>query len=237
MIIYKVTNLTNGKTYIGQTTRTLGVRKRQHLVDARGKESNLFFHRALLEYGFENFSWEVIFEGRISTDFLNFMEMFWIQYWGSFGEGYNLTCGGDKPPSRKGTKMSDESRKKMSNSRKGSNAYWYGKKRTPDTIAKISASRSGQSPWMKGRHHSDETKSRISSANKGTPSPMKGRHHSEETKIKMSNAKKGKPSPRKGMSGGPAWNKDKTGIYSDETRKNISSSLRKYYEKKRLSSV
>jgi len=46
MIIYRAVNKINGKTYIGQTTKDLEVRKRQHEYDAL-RNSLQIFHKAL----------------------------------------------------------------------------------------------------------------------------------------------------------------------------------------------
>ena len=63
MIIYKATNKINGKVYIGQTINSLEHRKSGHERDAHcKKKSTVYFHNALLKYGFENFNWEVIKE-------------------------------------------------------------------------------------------------------------------------------------------------------------------------------
>jgi group I intron endonuclease len=54
MKIYVVTNKINGKQYVGQTVRDLGDRLKRHFNDAE-KGDNLYFHRAILKYGKENF--------------------------------------------------------------------------------------------------------------------------------------------------------------------------------------
>ena len=53
-------------------------------------------HRAILKYGKENFTVEVI-EETDSTK-LNDREKYWIEYYSSFKFGYNATTGGDGCP-------------------------------------------------------------------------------------------------------------------------------------------
>ena len=60
MLIYKATNIINNKSYIGLTTRTLQERKLEHLRHT--KTENTYFHRAINEYGKDNFLWEIIDE-------------------------------------------------------------------------------------------------------------------------------------------------------------------------------
>lgn len=60
MIVYKITNLVNGKLYIGQTTRTLKNRWDNHLWYAVHKNSNCNIHQAIRKFGEKNFSIEEI---------------------------------------------------------------------------------------------------------------------------------------------------------------------------------
>ena len=59
-LIYRATNLVNGKIYIGQTVRTLHKRKLEHLNEAIKKESNFIFHKAIRKYENHNFKWEIL---------------------------------------------------------------------------------------------------------------------------------------------------------------------------------
>lgn len=61
--IYRVTNLVNGKTYIGRTCRNPPARRwHQHLYAARGHAEQYPLHRAIAKYGEKNFRFEVIAE-------------------------------------------------------------------------------------------------------------------------------------------------------------------------------
>lgn len=61
--IYKITNLINGKIYIGQTTCSIEDRWKEHLHSAKKSVSeNRPLYRAINKYGKENFSIEKIEE-------------------------------------------------------------------------------------------------------------------------------------------------------------------------------
>lgn len=58
-VIYKITNLVNGKIYIGETTRTLAIRWKQHL--SRVKENRTeHLYLAMKKYGVDKFTVEEI---------------------------------------------------------------------------------------------------------------------------------------------------------------------------------
>ena len=106
-IIYKVTNLINGKVYIGQTTSNFKKYIRGHINSAiKNRDNNTkHFYRAIRKYGPENFSWEIIDEADLGVNIetLNLKEIYWIRYYKSYGEndlyddkfGYNMTKGGE----------------------------------------------------------------------------------------------------------------------------------------------
>lgn len=78
------------------------------------------------KYGSESFVIESIYESKDINHTLNVMEPYFISEYNTFeGIGYNMTPGGDKPPSREGTvgpfkgkkrnwKHTDESKQKLS---------------------------------------------------------------------------------------------------------------------------
>ncbi len=90
-IIYRALNLINGKCYIGKTTRTLDIRKNEHLVS----NYDSVFNRAMNKHGIDNFVWFTIFKGLVTKDELNNIEKIFIKFYGSYSNGYNMTKGGD----------------------------------------------------------------------------------------------------------------------------------------------
>ena len=90
MIIYKITNKSNGDFYIGKTIKSKEERFQKHKYDA-SYNSETYLHRAMRKYGFDNFIIEEI-ESQIEQENLNEREIYWI---GKLNPPYNMTKGGD----------------------------------------------------------------------------------------------------------------------------------------------
>lgn len=91
-IIYKATNTLNGEVYIGSTTKTIEERKSDHLQRLE-KDYATKFHKALLEYGKDNFEWEEIDTAK-SINELAEKEVSYISKYNSLQNGYNSDTGG-----------------------------------------------------------------------------------------------------------------------------------------------
>lgn len=90
--IYKITNKINQKIYIGQTSKTLEQRWREHKYDCKkGKTYPLY--RAFRKYGINNFEMELI--EKCKTEELNSRESYWINFYDTYRNGYNATLGGE----------------------------------------------------------------------------------------------------------------------------------------------
>jgi hypothetical protein len=147
---------------------------------------------------------------------------------------HNRTDGGE---GGSGVLVSEETRKKLSESKKGENNPNYRKIPSEETRKRKSKAMMGKIPSqetrrkrsiaMKGKSHSEETRRKISEALKGkSPSEetrrkrsvaMKGKSLPEETKRKQSEVKRGKNNPNYGKKGkdNPHYGK----IHSEETKR------------------
>lgn len=93
--IYKITNLINWHSYIGQSV-DIDRRWKQEKEDSVNVNSHSYDYplmRAFRKYGIDNFCFEVIEECKIEE--LNEKEIYWINFYDTFFHGYNQTLGGD----------------------------------------------------------------------------------------------------------------------------------------------
>jgi group I intron endonuclease len=181
--IYLLTNLVNGKKYVGQTrAKTVERRWTAHIMMATAAKPAVLIHRAIKKYGVNKFSAEVLWTGPV--DKLNIKETHFIKVHDSFVDdghsGYNLTRGGgthskSKQVIRKHVKAAKrrwtdpEQRRKQSESKK---LQWL----DPEYRARAIASRIGMklsksacrkiSKARKGSKASEETKQKMSESHK-----------------------------------------------------------------------
>ena len=95
--VYKITNLINGKIYIGKTNN-VNNRWKRHKLAAIKKYANDYssLHRAINKYGFDYFNIEIIETFNLEEDSL-LAEIKYIELYNSNNKniGYNLTNGGE----------------------------------------------------------------------------------------------------------------------------------------------
>lgn len=89
--IYKITNLINGKVYIGQSTN-IKHRWKEHIQEAKNGIKKYALYNAMRKYGVENFSFEIIEE--CLEEELDKKEVSYIEKYNSYYGGYNSTLGG-----------------------------------------------------------------------------------------------------------------------------------------------
>ena len=161
--LYLHINKIDGKRYYGITSEKNPNRRWRN---GKGYPNNRYFTNAIEKHGWENFEHIILFENLTESE-AHALEIEHIAKYKTKNRefGYNLTDGGE---SANGLKHTEETKKKMSESRKGENHPLYGK------------------------HHTEETKKKISESLKGNKNPNYGKPLSEETKKKLSESHKGK---------------------------------------------
>jgi group I intron endonuclease len=88
MIIYKITNLVNGKVYIGQTVqKNPKARWYDHSAKVRTGVINPLYC-SMRKHGVDKFSWEVI-DTATSLETLNELEVKWLAHYRALGPVYN----------------------------------------------------------------------------------------------------------------------------------------------------
>ena len=91
--IYMVTNIVTNKVYIGFTSRNLSRRISQHKCKVSKKRTK--FYNSILKHGWENFTWDIIYQSLDEHHTKHVMESYFIQEYDSYYNGYNSTLGGD----------------------------------------------------------------------------------------------------------------------------------------------
>lgn len=167
--IYLITNLINGKQYVGQTRNFAWYRWISHYSAAKTiKGRSMLIARAINKYGKENFNFEVL-EICKSIQELNAREVFWAGEYGTMKpNGYNIKIGNGKDVIM--AEYSEERRKNMSNAHKKSERVQAHIRR----LAEINKNRDyGQEHGEKarlnnlGKKRSDEWRKNLSIAHKG----------------------------------------------------------------------
>lgn len=200
----------NNKKYIG-----ISQNYKKRWRNGNGYKGNDYFYKAIQKYGWDNFEHIIVAEN-LSLEEASKIEVDLIAKYKSNNRdyGYNRAEGGKV---NRGYKLSDETRKKLSESHKGIPSSAKGKKLPPERNAKLQEGRRKYfeqheyvSP-MKGKHHSEETKRKMSNSHKGKfareNNPNYGKHLSEEHKRKISESAKGRE-------------------FSEEHKKHLSESLK-----------
>ena len=169
MLVYRITNIENNKSYVGITTRNIERRWYEHkyVPNSCGQ----LLAKAIKKYGENAFVIEHIASAIGGTDNLKELEKQLIDQCGTMvPNGYNLTAGGDGV---------------------------FGFRHTDKAKKEMSKAKMGKPSSLKGYKHTDQAKINMSKAHiglpgntKGKPSPLKGVKRSEEIRKKISETKR-----------------------------------------------
>lgn len=156
----------NGKKYVGLTTNQPSKRWGYNGIHYK---SNKHFYSAIQKYGWDNIEHRIFEVDTIAE--MEYLEEYLIAFYNTRNPlfGYNITKGGEhtvlgltwkcktkRVSCNKGVPMSEEQKKKISNSLKGFH-------HSEETKAKMK----GRIPWNKGISTSDEVKMKMSKKMKG----------------------------------------------------------------------
>jgi group I intron endonuclease len=206
MIIYKTTNLVNGKQYIGRDSRN----------NPNYLGSGHLFKLAIRKYGKENFKKEVI-EECSSFEQMVEREEYWLNYYNAgnnplFYNLHNCGCGfaSGKEHPMFGKHHSEETKRKISESqigeknhmfgKSGQQSPMFGKTHSTDTILKMKTNHRTKNPSFESKPHSDNTLYKMRQSKLGIKNPMFGKSMTTETKKKLSESMSGKNNPMFGKS-------------------------------------
>ena len=191
MFIYKITNIINGKIYIGKTNNPKQRFYKHKYLAQKGVKRHLY--NAMRKYGVENFIQEIIEE--CDDSIVNDREKFWIKQYNSTDKniGYNKSFGGEGGDTWTLNDHKKETSEKLSMKLKGHSVNYEAIKREADK--------------RRGTHLTDEQKHKLSQTlikkyqNGELTVSQKfidnrhdrtGEHHTDDARRKISEFRKGK---------------------------------------------
>lgn len=177
--IYRITNIVNGKIYIGQTLNP-SKRWSLHKSESKKDKPSMAINYAMKKYGIHNFTFEIIAScldlqsANDTEEIIIVQEKSHVKY----GMGYNVSNGGSN------VSPTEETRKKLSESLKGKPKSEEHKNKLKNKI-NSKETRLKISQGNKGKIVSEESKQKMSKS-------RIGRKYSNESKSKISCSKKGR---------------------------------------------
>ena len=212
MVIYKTTNLVNGKIYIGQDSKN----------NFKYFGSGDLIKKAIKKYGLTNFKKEILYECKTQKE-LNEMEQKYILEYKSTDKsiGYNICIGGTNGTmlnrkhsdgtkkqmsiSKIGIKFTEEHKENLSKAHKGKNISNETKQKMSESQKLVERKPMSEETKEKIRNAkksvklSPETKKKMSESHMGEKNHFYGKNHSKEAITKISESKTGVPSKKKGV--------------------------------------
>ena len=167
--IYIIRNKVNGKCYIGQTIQKKpNNRWVQHKYRPHG-----LLKPAFEKYGVDSFEFSTICEiqeGDSWRETLDAREIFEIKERNTLTpNGYNLQTGGNHPV------VSEETKEKIREAKKGAKNYNYGQHLSDETKLKMSKSISGDKHWNFRRKTPEDSKAKMRNSHLSENNPKIGK--------------------------------------------------------------
>jgi group I intron endonuclease len=194
--IYLITNINNGKSYVGYTKKQPVIRFKEH---CRGND-RFKLPRAIKKHGQESFVVETIYQSKDLFHIRN-MENFFIEEYDTITSGYNIAKGGqggcialfkenpEYDKIREKLSVAQRKNREVLSERAKSNHMenkigMYGKKHSDETRHKIGSGRRGKKNTPEHIRKVVEANKKVISA-PGYVNPMRGKKMSSESIEKM----------------------------------------------------
>jgi len=149
MLVYKITNLVNGKFYIGKTTKTINERFKQHC----SAKTTMLITKAINKYGVDNFTIEQIATANSDEELSNLEK----QFINELSPQYNIAEGGRGGATRRGIPHDSLTKLKISAALRG---------RSISTSHRESVRLGALKSWRTGMLGSAEVRSKRAKSNR-----------------------------------------------------------------------
>lgn len=161
MLVYLITNLADGKKYVGASTRSLDERIAGHIWSAFNDKETKPLYEAMRQYGIAGFKWEVLAETDSQSEMWLIERDQIVLHDCMVPKGYNQTLGhGGWWKDKKRGPMSEEHREKISKAGKGRRAWNLGVPHTYEARLKMR----GRPTWNKGIARTEAEKAKMREA-------------------------------------------------------------------------
>ena len=194
-VIYMAT--VNSKSYVGLT---VNFEKRKHQHSYEVNHGGYHFHSAVRKYGADSVRWEIL-EDNIPEELLPEREKYWIAFYDTYRNGYNMTEGGEDSPAK-----SPKVAAKVSATKKAQAARGEHPAQRPEVRAKISETQKAQA--ARGEHHAQKPEFAKKISDSVNERISRGVYHTQQTKFKERMSEVLKDKAIRGE-----------GFFSDEARK------------------
>jgi group I intron endonuclease len=198
--VYKITNIKNGKPYIGSSLDVYKRLYRHRNSLMRGTHPNLHLQAAYNIDGVESFTFEVLEDTPKDRKILAEREQYWINFYDAANpeKGYNIL---PLAHSNIGFKHSEAAKEAIRKARLGKHLSKEAKRKvvnfltghevSQETRDKISDANKGKAAWNKGLKTGSLPESQKKAIGRGNKGKRKGIFVSEETRRKLSESHKG----------------------------------------------